>query len=158
RTQLTGPPRNPGRINEEWKALGPQQGAARVREAIGYLLYGTDPAELEDRLTVLLDADTTLGMKGWKQALLTKTLCIVYPERWLPIVTYDSGDVGKRSLARRIWGLELPAADRTAMTLGRLIGWSNDLLLTLAGDGFAHAEHAAAFLWWAKDAVPTPPA
>lgn len=138
-------------FNEEWKLLGPEVAADRVRESVGYLLYGTEPPELEDRFTRLLDPESGLGMKGWKQALLTKTLCIVYPAQWLPIVTYDSGDVGKRSLARRIWGLELPAADRTSMTIGRLIGWSNDLLLQLAGDGFAHAEHAASFLWWAKD-------
>ncbi|MFB7467698.1 hypothetical protein ACFCZ1_30110 [Streptomyces sp. NPDC056224] len=36
-------------------------------------------------------------------------------------------------------------------TRGRLILWSNDLLLDLAGEGFTNRQHAAAFLWWAKD-------
>ena len=59
--------------------------------------------------------------------------------------------MGKRALANLIWGLQLTETDRTSMTRGRLIFWSNDLLLALAGDGFAHAEHASSFLWWARD-------
>jgi hypothetical protein len=37
------------------------------------------------------------------------------------------------------------------MTIGRLIAWSNDLLLGLIGDGSKTQQHAAAFLWCAKD-------
>jgi hypothetical protein len=36
-------------------------------------------------------------------------------------------------------------------TRGRLILWSNDVLLALAGDGFAHTQHVSKFLWMAKD-------
>ncbi|HWG98264.1 MAG TPA: hypothetical protein VNV66_02825 [Pilimelia sp.] len=138
-------------FNNEWKELGPQEGARRVTESVSYLLYGPADEPLEDRLTYLLQPGCPIGMKGWKEALLTKVLCIVQPDRFLPIVTYGSPGVGKRALANRIWGLQLPHADRTSMTLGRLIFWSNDLLLALAGGGFVHAEHASSFLWWARD-------
>ena len=36
-------------------------------------------------------------------------------------------------------------------TRGRLILWSNDMLRELVGDGFTNQQHAAEFLWWAKD-------
>lgn len=138
-------------FNNTWKEIGAQEGARRVAESIRYLLYGPADEHLEDRLTYLIQPGCPIGMKGWKEALLTKVLCIVEPNRFLPIVTYASPGVGKRALADLIWGLELPETDRTAMTLGRLILWSNDLLLALAGDGFAHAEHASSFLWWGRD-------
>jgi hypothetical protein len=38
------------------------------------------------------------------------------------------------------------------MTIGRLAVWSNDLILGLVGaEDFKTQQHAAAFLWWAKD-------
>ena len=89
-------------------------------------------------------------MKGFKEALLTKVLCIVYPDRFLTILMY-TGLAGKREIARSLWGLELPDPEVTTWTRGRLILWSNDLLLALLGDGFRHQQHAAEFLWWAKD-------
>lgn len=138
-------------FNNEWKEIGAREGARRVAESINYLLFGPADEHLEDRLTYLLQPGCPIGMKGWKEALLTKVLCIVEPNRFLPIVTYASPDVGKRALADLIWGLHLPETDRTSMTRGRLIFWSNDLLLALAGDGFAHAEHASSFLWWGRD-------
>jgi hypothetical protein len=52
-----------------------------------------------------------------------------------------------------VYGLELPAPESVNWTLGRLILWSNDLLNDLVGPGFANQQHAAAFLWWAKDRV-----
>jgi hypothetical protein len=117
----------------------------------GLELYGPADEHLEDRLTYLLQPGCPIGMKGWKEALLTKMLCIVEPNQLRPIVTYAGPDVGKRALADLIWGLQLPGTDRTSMTRGRLIFWSNDLLLALAGGRFAHAEHASSFLWWARE-------
>ena len=137
-------------FNNDWTEVGEEEGARRVREAVHFLLYEGDEDHLAERLTHLIEPSCTIGMKGWKEALLTKVLCVVYPHRFLPIVTFDSPDVGKRALAHTIWGLDLPARDRTSWTIGRLIIWSNDLLLQLVGDGFAHAEHASSFLWDAR--------
>jgi hypothetical protein len=63
----------------------------------------------------------------------------------------DAGEAGKREIARSLWGLELPDPKRVDWTIGRLILWCNDLLLALLGEGFRHQQHAADFLWWAKD-------
>ena len=90
-------------------------------------------------------------MKGWKEALLTKTLCVVYPQRFVPILTYTSPKGGKKEVIESMWGLRLPHPRTVSRSIGRLITWSNDLLLELAGEGFAHTQHVSQFLWMAKD-------
>lgn len=137
-------------FNDAWNKMGADAGAEQVRKVIDYLLRGTSPVDLEDRLTALIQDTKSFGMKGFKESLLTKVLCIVYPDRYLTILKY-TGEAGKREIARSIWGLELPDPEKVDWTIGRLILWSNDLLLALLGDGFKHQQHAAAFLWWAKD-------
>ena len=137
-------------FNEAWNEIGAEAGAAQVRRAIDYLLRWTSPAALEDRLTALIKDTTPWAMKGFKEALLTKVLCIVYPDRFLTILMY-TGLAGKREIARSLWGLELPDPEKVDWTIGRLILWSNDLLLALLGEGFRNQQHAAEFLWWAKD-------
>lgn len=144
---------NPGNMsvfNDAWNEIGPEPAAAQVRKAIEYLLRGPEATPIEDRLTELINDTKVFGMKGFKEALLTKVLCIVYPDRYLTILKY-TGHAGKREIARSIWGLELPDPQKVNWTIGRLIIWSNDLLLALIGDGFQTQQHAAAFLWWAKD-------
>jgi hypothetical protein len=144
---------NPGNMsvfNEAWKEMGTDAAAAQVRRTIEYLLRGTPPSALEDRLTALINDATPNAMKGFKESLLTKVLCIVYPKEYLTILMY-TGLAGKREIARSLWGLELPAPETTTWTKGRLILWSNNLLRALLGDGFRHQQHAAEFLWWAKD-------
>jgi hypothetical protein len=144
---------NPGNMsvfNTAWNEMGADQGAAAVREVIDYLLRGTSPVEIEDRLTLLINDAKSVGMKGFKESLLTKVLCVIYPDKYLTILKY-TGEAGKREIARSIWGLELPDPERVNWTIGRLIVWSNDLLLDLLGEGFETQQHAADFLWWAKD-------
>jgi len=145
---------NPGQMtafNNEWNRIGAEEGARRVRESIQYLLYGPDGIPLEDRLSHLIDPGASLGMKGWKEALLTKTLCVVYPQRFVPILTYTSPNGGKKEIVESMWGLRLPHPRTVSRSTGRLIAWSNDLLLDLAGGGFAHTQHLSQFLWMAKD-------
>ncbi|GAA0989518.1 hypothetical protein GCM10009562_42140 [Nocardioides aquaticus] len=134
-------------FNNAWNEMGEEAGAALLRQVVAHLLRGTRPQSLEDRLTQLIKGTVPFTMPGFKEALLTKTLCVVYPDKYMTIVTYDQ----KRIMAKAVYGLDLPAADRVAMTIGRLIVWSNDLLSELVGEGFAHQQHAADFLWWAKD-------
>lgn len=144
---------NPGNMsvfNDTWNEMGDEAGAATVRKVVEYLLRGPETTPLEDRLTQLINDTRSFGMKGFKEALLTRVLCIVHPERYLTILKYTSGEVGKREIARAIWGLELPDPQTVNWTIGRLIVWSNDLLLALCGDGFETHQHAAYFLWWAK--------
>ena len=144
---------NPGNMsvfNTAWNETGPEAGAERVREVVRHLLHGPVDVPVEDRLTDLVEGHRGLGMTGFREALLTKVLCIVEPDRFIPIVKY-TGLAGKREIAEAVYGLELPQPERVSWTIGRLVLWSNDLLRELVGDGFADMQHAAQFLWWAKD-------
>lgn len=146
---------NPGNMsvfNRAWNELGDEAAAKRTRGVIEYLLYGPSAIAIEDRLTSLISNTDDFGMTGFKESLLTRVLCIMQPERFLPILIYSSSSgVGKREIAKAIYDVNLPAMDRTAMTIGRLIVWSNDLLVRLAGEGFATMQHMSQFLWETKD-------
>ena len=145
-----GNPGNMSVFNTAWNEMGAEEAARKVRESIDHLLYGPESRPPEDRLTDLIEGPRGLGMKGFREALLTKVLCMVFPDRFIPILTY-TGRAGKKEVAEWVHGLRLPKPEQTTWTRGRLIYWSNDLLLALAGDGFTDMEHVAEFLWWAKD-------
>jgi hypothetical protein len=66
-------------FNTEWNRLGPADAASRVRDAIEYLLYGPEDTYIEDRLTNLINGVRGSGMKGFREALLTKAC--VWPNR-----------------------------------------------------------------------------
>ncbi|MCL3818958.1 hypothetical protein [Aeromicrobium wangtongii] len=136
---------DPTAFDKGWLLLGELECARRIRAVTNHLLRG--PGELADRLTELADGTFAMAMPGWGEALLTKTLSIADPDRFLPIVTFQE----KKALTQAVYGLELPVVDETSLTLGRLAVWSNDLLVELLGDGFTDLHHAAAFLRWAKD-------
>lgn len=145
---------NPGNMsvfNQGWNEVGDEAAADRLRGVIDYLLRGPADVSPEDRLEQLIDPNGTSGMRGFRESLLTKVLCVMQPGRFLPILTYTSPVGGKREIAASVFGLDLPAPDATSWTRGRLIYWSNDLLATLVGDGFADRQHASQCLWWAKD-------
>ncbi|WP_329530961.1 hypothetical protein OG568_08610 [Streptomyces sp. NBC_01450] len=144
-------PGNQATFNSAWNAMGDAAAGETTRETIEYLLYGPADVPLEDRLQQLLDGTKPFAMTGFKEALLTRVLCVMQPDRFLSILKYTTEAGGKREIARLVYGLELPAPESVNWTLGRLILWSNDLLHTLVGEGFANQQHSAAFLWWAKD-------
>ena len=146
-------PGNVSMFSRAWKRLGEDVAADRTRAAISYLLRGPDTVPLEDRLTHLIEDHAGTGMPGFKEALLTKVLCVMEPDRFLPILTYGAEETGKHDLTLAVYGLHLPKVDLTSMQIGRLAVWSNDLLLELAGDGFTGPQHVAEFIWWAKDRV-----
>jgi len=149
-------PGNQSMFNSAWNAMGEAAAAESTRETIEYLLYGSEEIPLEDRLENLLAGTKPFAMTGFKEALLTKVLCVVQPERFLSILKYTTEAGGKREIARMVYGLELPAPESVNWTRGRLILWSNDVLHLLVGEGFANQEHAAEFLWWAKGQPGTP--
>lgn len=145
---------NPGNMsvfNSAWNEMGSAEAARRTRDAVEYLLRGPDRIPLEDRLDHLIDPTNGRGMTGFRESLLTKVLCIVYPDRFLPILTYAGDGTGKRDITEQVFGLRMPQPDQVRMRAGRLAVWSNDLLVELIGDGFETMQHASAFLWWAKD-------
>jgi hypothetical protein len=140
-------------FSRTWKQLGDEEAADRTRISLTYLLHGPDEQPLEDRLTALIEGVDVGGMPGLKESFLTKVLHISQPHRFLSILTYGDEGTGKHDVARAVYGLHLPKPDPTAMQIGRLAIWSNDLLLELAGPDFTDAQHASEFLDWAKDRV-----
>ena len=139
-------------FNREWNRLGDRDAATKVRGVVEYLLRGDGSVSPEDRFTQLVDPKFPLGMTGFRESLLTRVLCVAEPERFLPILVSTSAqDVGKAEIARRVLDLELPAPNRTSLTVGRFAFRSNDLLVEAVGAGFRDLDDAATFLWWAKD-------
>lgn len=55
---------------------------------------------VDDRLQELIDPHADLGMTGFRESLLTKVLCVVEPDRFLPILNYTSKAGGKREIAK----------------------------------------------------------
>lgn len=121
----------------------PQYGAAQVRQVVDYLLRGTGKS-LEDRLTDLINGKLPFSFPGFKELLLSKVLSVMYPERFLTLLTYEQ----KTIAARDVYGIDLPPYDRAR--IGHQIVRSNDLLAELAGDDFMHRPHAGEFLWWVQ--------
>ena len=58
----------------------------------------------------------------------------------------DGAAGGKREIAEAVYGLRMPKPEVVTWTLGRLIVWSNDVLVELLGDGFHDLAHASEFL------------
>ncbi|MGY1771956.1 hypothetical protein [Blastococcus sp. SYSU D00813] len=144
-------PGNMSVFNDAWNAMGPGKAAARLRGTIEYLLRGPEGTRLEDRFTDLVEERKGLGMTGFKESLLTRVLCIVEPDRFLPILKYSTPSGGKKEIAALVYGLDLPAREKVSWTIGRLVTWSNDLLVDLLAGAFDDLGHASAFLWWAKN-------
>ncbi|SOE03523.1 hypothetical protein [Blastococcus haudaquaticus] len=137
-------------LNRAWKTQGPERAAEKVRESIEYLLHGPESLRLEDRLTHLVDGKKVGFPSFNKEPLLTKVLCVVEPERFLPILKYSAPTDGKKEIVKLVFELDLPAAEKVAWTIGRLAVWSNDLLRSLVGNDIPDLQQAAKFLAWAK--------
>lgn len=130
-------------LDKAWTLMGELEGARRVRAVVEHLLRG--PGDLEDRMSDLADGTFSMAMPGFGEALLTKTLAIAEPDRFLPVLTFDS----KQAIAEAVYGIEIPSAVGS-WPLGRLAVWTNDLLVALAGDDFDDLHQVAQFLRSAK--------
>ena len=139
-------------FNRAWKTQGPDKAVHKVRESIEYLLYGPESLRLEDRLTQLIEGKKGLGFPSFnKEPLLTKVLCVVEPDRWLPVLKYSAAADGKKEIIKLVFDLDLPPAAKTSWTIGRLATWSNDLLRSLVGNDIPDLQLATQFLNWAKN-------
>lgn len=137
-------------LNRAWKTQGEAAAAQKLRESIEYLLHGPASLRIEDRLTQLIDGKK-IGLPSFnKEPLLTKVLCVVEPERFLPVLKYTAATDGKKEIAKLVFDLDLPAAEKVAWTIGRVAIWSNDLLRSLVGNDIPDLHQAVAFLAWAK--------
>ena len=137
-------------LNRAWKTQGADTAAQKVRESIEFLLHGPESLRLEDRLTQLIDGKKVGFPSFNKEPLLTKVLCVVEPDRFLPILRYSAATDGKKEIVKLVFELDLPPAEKVAWTIGRLAVWSNDLLRSLVGNDIPDLQQAARFLAWAK--------
>jgi hypothetical protein len=144
-------PGNMSGFTRAWKSQGEERSAQQVRATIGHLLHGPQSLRLEDRLTQLIDGTKGLGFPSFKEALLTKVLCVVEPDRFLPILKYSAAAGGKKEIAKLVYELDLPPVEKVSWTSGRLIVWSNDLLRSLVGNDIPDLHQATQFLAWAKN-------
>ena len=150
-------PGNMSGLNRAWKTQGPDKAAQKVRESIEYLLYGPESLRLEDRLTQLIDGTKAIGFPSFnKEPLLTKVLCVVEPDRWLPVLKYSAATDGKKEIAKLVFDLDLPPAAKTSWTIGRLATWSNDLLRSLVGNDIPDLQLATQFLPGRRTSPPCP--
>ena len=150
-TTTVGDPGNIPGFTRAWKTAGPDRAATQVRASIEHLLFGPESLSLEDRFTALVDGSKKVtGFPSFKEALLTKVLCVVQPERFLPVMRYTAAAGGKKELAKLVFDLDLPPVEKNGWTIGRLAVWSNDLLRSLVGNDFPDLQQAARFLHWAK--------
>jgi len=151
-SNMIASPGNMSGLNRAWKTQGPDKAAQKVRQSIEYLLYGPESLRLEDRLTQLIDGTKAIGFPSFnKEPLLTKVLCVVEPDRWLPVLKYSAATDGKKEIAKLVYDLDLPPAAKTSWTIGRLATWSNDLLRSLVGNDIPDLQLATQFLAWAKN-------
>ena len=123
----------------------------KVRESIEYLLYGPESLRLEDRLTQLIE-----GKKGSASRRSTRSRCSPRcsasssPSASCRCSSTPRRSDGKKEIAKLVFELDLPPAEKVAWTIGRLAVWSNDLLRSLVGNDIPDLQHATQFLAWAK--------
>ncbi len=97
-----------------------------LARTIKHLLYG--PGDEVDRLDDVLD-NAEWKVKGFREALATKCLAIVYADRWLPLFTFR-GENGKRAVMR-LPELPVEPLDERGKSRAQLAKESNDALLDL---------------------------
>jgi hypothetical protein len=149
-TDTIASPGNMSGLNRAWKTQGADKAAQKGRDSIEFLLYGPESLRLEDRLTQLIDGKKVGFPSFNKEPLLTKVLCVVEPDRFLPVLKYSAATDGKKEIVKLVFDLDLPPAEKVAWTIGRLAIWSNDLLRSLIGNDIPDLQQATKFLAWAK--------
>lgn len=152
-SQKAGNTGNQQSFNVYWNKVGKERGAAEMRAALQYLLYGE--GELADRLSGLIQGTSSNAMTGLKEGIAVKALCMVHPDRFLPILYYRGG-AGKKEIAQALFNIELPDPDKSRHPIGRLIVESNDLLVQIVRPEYDDLERAGGFLWDAYHQVSPP--
>ena len=115
-----------------------------LARTIKHLLYG--PGDEVDRLDDVLD-NPEWKVKGFGEALATKCLALVYPDRWLPLFTYR-GEYGKRAVMR-LPELPLEPLDERGKSRAQLAKQSNDALRNLLAPYYGDDSWGAmVFLFW----------
>jgi 5-methylcytosine-specific restriction protein B len=133
---------NQGQINSY--LVGGPETIPPLARTIEHLLYG--PGEELERLDDVLD-NAEWKIRGFGEALATKCLAIVYPDRWVPLFIYR-GENGKRAVMR-LPELPVEPIDERSKTRAQLATESNDVLRELLVPYYGEDSWGAmVFLWW----------
>lgn len=133
---------NQGQINS-YLTAGPEAIPPLAR-TIEHLLYSA--GDEVDRLDDVLD-NPEWKVKGFGEALATKCLAIVYPERWVPLFVYR-GESGKRAVMR-LPELPIEPLNERGKSRAQLAKESNDALRDLMRPYYGEDSWGAmVFLWW----------
>ena len=115
-----------------------------LARTIKHLLYG--PGDEVDRLDDVLD-NAEWKVRGFGEALATKCLAIVYPDRWVPLFIYR-GENGKRAVMR-LPEIPIEPLDERGKSRAQLAKESNDALRDLLVPYYGEDSWGAmVFLWW----------
>ena len=115
-----------------------------LARTVQHLLYG--PGDEFDRLDDVLD-NPEWKVRGFGEALTTKCLAIVYPERWVPLFVYR-GENGKRAVMR-LPELPVEPVNERGKSRAQLTKESNDVLRDLLRPYYGDDSWGAmVFLWW----------
>lgn len=126
----------------------------RVAQGMRHLLYDDGP--VAERLDDVLLRDEWRS-PGFGEALATKSLAVVYPDKWLPLYQYGGAKGKLRLMESPALGVAVPD-DLEEWSLGRRIEWTNDRLRQLTetylpGDPWGQM----VFLYWLRDRQPSTP-
>jgi 5-methylcytosine-specific restriction enzyme B len=133
---------NQGQMNS-YLSAGPEAIPPLAR-TIEHLLYGA--GDEVDRLDDVLD-NPEWKVRGFGEALATKCLAVVYPERWVPLFVYR-GESGKRAVTR-LPELPIEPLDERGKSRAQLAKESNDALRDLMRPYYGDDSWGAmVFLWW----------
>lgn len=144
-TRNYGGPGPQSHINRFLKREG-GEGVKSLVATIGHVLYGE--GEVADRLDEAVE-DPEYYVSGLGEAVLTKCLAVVDPDRWLPLFTYKSAvGKGKRDILKV---LDADLEDGDELSMGEAAVRSNDVLRKmteplLPGDPWGQL----VFLWWLR--------
>ena len=102
-------------FNRAWKTQGPDRAASKVPRVHRVpAATGRRACAWRTGFTQLVDGKKGLGLPSFKESLLTKVLCIVEPERFLPVLKYTAATEGKKEIAKLVFDLDLPPAEKSA--------------------------------------------
>ncbi|HAS08932.1 MAG TPA: hypothetical protein DCS55_00175 [Acidimicrobiaceae bacterium] len=122
------------------RLLQDEETAVRLVNSLRELLYGAD--EITVRIENAMEGPAALP--GFKQAMVTKALAVVDPDRWIPNYV-TTGDVGKRAVLPL---LGLPLAPKEASLAAEMVD-SNDRIRERLDEFFPDDPWGMQeFSWW----------
>ncbi|WP_327343088.1 hypothetical protein [Streptomyces europaeiscabiei] len=103
-SDLGAHPGNQATFDSTWNAMGDTAAGDETSKTLKYLLYGPAAGPARGPAPHLLAGTVPFAMTGFKEALLTRVLCVMQPDRFLSILKCTTEAGGKRETARMVYG------------------------------------------------------